>query len=148
MFVTVVCSLFLLKLKWPKNKNIYILLLECSGGVYLHDRKMGYGSHIFSRVTMRIFFFDISTDPTFFPDLGVTKKSKKLEASWTYITACAQSIPARVVRLCTEPEIKSGSKIGPHQFLDSYLSLCNSFATHMRSTVVSCWVAGDPKCEL
>ena len=23
MFVTVVCFLFLLKLKWPKNKNIY-----------------------------------------------------------------------------------------------------------------------------
>ena len=100
MFVNVVCSLFLLKLKWPKNKNIYILLLECSGGVYLHDRKMGYESHIFSRVTMRIFFFDIITDPTFFPTLGSQKKSKKLEASWTYITACAQSIPGRVVRLC------------------------------------------------
>ena len=28
MFVTAVCFLFLLKLKWPKNKNIYEILLK------------------------------------------------------------------------------------------------------------------------
>ena len=30
MFVTAVCFLFLLKLKWPKNKNIYDVIMHCS----------------------------------------------------------------------------------------------------------------------
>ena len=31
MFVTAVCFLFLLKLKWPKNKNIYDVTFERYG---------------------------------------------------------------------------------------------------------------------
>ena len=34
MFVTAVCILFLLKLKWPKNKSLYRYVVEGGGGVY------------------------------------------------------------------------------------------------------------------
>ena len=115
---------------------------------------MGYGSHIFSRVTVSIFFFEIVTDPTFFPDLGATKRSlKQLDVHYGMCTT--NTCPGdKVVRMpkviatlqcnvcppCFKHFYESiaGNKIGPHQFLESYVSLRNSFVARMRSTVVSC----------
>ena len=45
MFVTAVCFLFLLKLKWPRNKNIYDVRERSSG---LRDN-FGKSSEIFGK---------------------------------------------------------------------------------------------------
>ena len=56
MFITAVCLLFLLKLKWPKNKSVYVLAINLFAGLRVFLAGLGNSSEFLG------FFIEVSKE--------------------------------------------------------------------------------------